>query len=92
MLGLLSQRLLNSKSFGPRLYTLQGSGVGLAWRHFTVTKYLLVQGLFVTACYFSYAIQHNEPENRCWEPGGAQERHRNVEIRENSSEGAERAR
>lgn len=38
-LGMLSQGLLNTKCRG---YTLQGFGVGLAWRHFTVTKYLLV--------------------------------------------------
>lgn len=37
---------------------------------------------------FSEAIQHNEPESQCLEPGGAQELHRNVKIREDSSEDA----
>lgn len=40
--GLLSQGLLNTKCCGTHLYTLQGFGAGLAWRHFTEAKYLLV--------------------------------------------------
>lgn len=38
----------------------------------------------------SYAIQNNEPENQSLEPGGAPELHRYVEIREDSSEDAEK--
>lgn len=41
----------------PCLHTLQGCGVGQAWRHFTIAKYLRVQGLFVTACFFP--VQHS---------------------------------